>query len=144
MGIMCMQHVLSSDFKGSDLELGVVEAGQRFRMVGEDEIETHLTAISEQDMWVVQSIRQGLTKQRLRAEVKPQMGTTASYKPRQPAVQWPYRQGRRTDLPPVWFWLWLFLLACCGCASYLCPAPQRQPWRQRRQRRAFRVRYRRS
>lgn len=33
--IMCMQHVLSSDFKGSDLELGVVEAGQRFRMVGE-------------------------------------------------------------------------------------------------------------
>jgi len=48
--IMCMQHVLSSDFKGSDLELGVVEAGQRFRMVGEDEIETHLTAISEQDM----------------------------------------------------------------------------------------------
>uniref|UniRef100_A0A7S2SJC2 Proteasome subunit alpha type n=1 Tax=Rhizochromulina marina TaxID=1034831 RepID=A0A7S2SJC2_9STRA len=33
--IMCLQHVLSSDFKGSDLEVGLVVEGQRFRTLGE-------------------------------------------------------------------------------------------------------------
>mmetsp|Transcript_55606 Transcript_55606/g.126392 ORF Transcript_55606/g.126392 Transcript_55606/m.126392 type:complete len:176 (+) Transcript_55606:64-591(+) len=48
--IMCLQHVLSSDFKGSDLEVGFVTEGGRFRSLGEAEIEAHLTAISEKDM----------------------------------------------------------------------------------------------
>jgi len=42
--------ILSSDFKGSDLEVGVVTTGTRFRQLDEDEIEKHLTAISEKDM----------------------------------------------------------------------------------------------
>lgn len=49
LAIMCLQHCLSSDFKGSDLECGVVAAGSRFRTLGEDEIETHLAAISDRD-----------------------------------------------------------------------------------------------
>jgi hypothetical protein len=42
--------VLSSDFKGSDLEVGTVAVGGRFKTLKEDEIEAHLTAISEKDL----------------------------------------------------------------------------------------------
>jgi len=42
--------VLSSDFKGSDLEVGVTVEGERFKTLNEDQIEAHLTAISEKDM----------------------------------------------------------------------------------------------
>lgn len=50
MAIMCLQHILSSDFKGSDLEVGTVCEGGRFQILGDEEIERHLTAISEKDM----------------------------------------------------------------------------------------------
>jgi hypothetical protein len=42
--------VLSSDFKGSDLECGVIAEGQRFKQLNEAEIEAHLTRISEKDL----------------------------------------------------------------------------------------------
>mmetsp|Transcript_16643 Transcript_16643/g.21606 ORF Transcript_16643/g.21606 Transcript_16643/m.21606 type:complete len:245 (+) Transcript_16643:69-803(+) len=50
LAIMCLQHILSSDFKGSDLEVGTVAEGGRFQTLGDEEIERHLTAISEKDM----------------------------------------------------------------------------------------------
>lgn len=42
--------ILASDFKGSDLEVGVVVHGSRFKTLTDEEIEVHLTAISEKDM----------------------------------------------------------------------------------------------
>ena len=42
--------MLSSDFKGSDLEVGFVAEGQRFKQLSEVQIEAHLTRISEKDM----------------------------------------------------------------------------------------------
>ena len=50
LAIMALQHVMSSDFKGSDLECGAVGPDGKFRFVGEEEIEAHLTAISDRDM----------------------------------------------------------------------------------------------
>jgi len=47
MGITTMQYVLSTDFKSSEIEVGVVKAGGKFRKLTEAEVETRLTAISE-------------------------------------------------------------------------------------------------
>ncbi|KAG6594151.1 Proteasome subunit alpha type-6 [Phytophthora cinnamomi] len=47
--ITCLQSVLSADFRPNEIEVGVVVQGQRFRKLPEDEIEAHLTAISERD-----------------------------------------------------------------------------------------------
>ena len=47
MAIMSMQYVLSTDFKGSEIEVGVVTAGSKLRFLKEEEIEMRLNAISE-------------------------------------------------------------------------------------------------
>lgn len=47
--ITCLQSILSADFRPNEIEVGVVVQGQRFRKLTEDEIETHLTSISERD-----------------------------------------------------------------------------------------------
>jgi len=47
MAICAMQHVLSSDFKGSEIEIGVVTCGAKFRLLTEAQIEERLAAISE-------------------------------------------------------------------------------------------------
>lgn len=45
--ISAMQYVLSTDFKGSEIEIGVVSKGNKLRKLTEEEIEEHLNAISE-------------------------------------------------------------------------------------------------
>jgi 20S proteasome subunit alpha 1 len=47
--IMTLQTVLGADLKPNELEVGVISEGERFRCLGEDEIEEHLTAIAERD-----------------------------------------------------------------------------------------------
>lgn len=47
MAIMAMQYVLSTDFKGSEIEVAVVSKGKKFRVLGEDEIETRINSIME-------------------------------------------------------------------------------------------------
>ena len=44
-----LQHVLSADFKPTEIEVGVVEGTGNFRTLSEEEIETHLTAIAQRD-----------------------------------------------------------------------------------------------
>ena len=52
VNITCIipHQVLTSDFRGSDLEVGVVSDDGCFRVINEEAIEEHLTAISEKDM----------------------------------------------------------------------------------------------
>jgi 20S proteasome subunit alpha 1 len=47
IAIMTMQHILSSDFKGTEIEVGVVDNGGKFRVLTEQNIEERLHAISE-------------------------------------------------------------------------------------------------
>ena len=44
-----LQHVLSADFKPTEIEVGVVEGTNNFRTLSEEEIENHLTAIAQRD-----------------------------------------------------------------------------------------------
>uniref|UniRef100_A0A7S0BZ20 Proteasome alpha-type subunits domain-containing protein n=1 Tax=Proboscia inermis TaxID=420281 RepID=A0A7S0BZ20_9STRA len=48
--IMCLGSVLGSDFRGSEIEVGIVEGKSgKFRELTEDEIESHLNAIADDD-----------------------------------------------------------------------------------------------
>ena len=47
--IMELQAVLSTDFKATEIEVGVSEADQPFRTLTVEEIDEHLTAIAERD-----------------------------------------------------------------------------------------------
>lgn len=47
--IMELQQVLSSDFKASEIEVGVVVGEEPFRTLSEEEVDEHLTAIAERD-----------------------------------------------------------------------------------------------
>ena len=48
--VACLQTVLGEDLKAKELEVGIVTADDRkFRLLGADAIEEHLTAISERD-----------------------------------------------------------------------------------------------
>ncbi len=48
--IMCLGSVLGSDFRGSEIEVGVVEGVEgTFTVLTEDQIETHLNAIADTD-----------------------------------------------------------------------------------------------
>merc|ERR1712157_121672 len=45
--IMCLGSVLGSDFRGSEIEVGVVSGSSLFRLMTEEEIEEHLNAIAD-------------------------------------------------------------------------------------------------
>jgi hypothetical protein len=45
--IQCLQSV--TDFRGNEIEVGVVAGSGRFRTLNEQDIEDHLTAINEMD-----------------------------------------------------------------------------------------------
>jgi len=49
LAIATMQGVLSADFKAAEIEVAVVRAGERFRVLGDAEVEAHLNAIAERD-----------------------------------------------------------------------------------------------
>jgi 20S proteasome subunit alpha 1 len=49
LAISTMQSILTSDFKASEIEVGVVEKGQRFRVLSETEVDNHLSALAERD-----------------------------------------------------------------------------------------------
>lgn len=49
LAITTMQGILSSDFKASEIEIGLIAGAERFRVLSEAEVDAHLTAIAEKD-----------------------------------------------------------------------------------------------
>ena len=47
--IDCLQRVLEADMKPKDLEVAIVDAKGGYRILGEEEVDRHLTAIHEED-----------------------------------------------------------------------------------------------
>lgn len=47
MAIMAMQHVLASDFKGTEVEVGVIAQGKKYRVLSDAEVEVRVNAIQE-------------------------------------------------------------------------------------------------
>jgi len=50
VALSCLSHILSADFKPSELEIAVVTRQERkFRVLSEAEIDNYLTALAEKD-----------------------------------------------------------------------------------------------
>ena len=49
VAIATFQALLSADFKADEVEVGVAEAGKRFRVLAAAEVEAHLVALAERD-----------------------------------------------------------------------------------------------
>ena len=48
--IMCLQSALSTDFRGTEIEVGIVSGNGKFRTLGDEEIDSYLNSISERDI----------------------------------------------------------------------------------------------
>lgn len=50
VALSCLSTVLSADFKSSEVEIAIVSKDQpRFRVLDNEEVDTHLTALAEKD-----------------------------------------------------------------------------------------------
>ncbi|KAK2080478.1 Polyamine N-acetyltransferase 1 [Prototheca wickerhamii] len=49
LAITALQNVLAEDLKASDMEIGLAEGEGVFRVLSDEEVDTHIVAISEQD-----------------------------------------------------------------------------------------------
>lgn len=47
LAISAMQYVLSTDFKSTEIEVGLISVGEKFRVLKEEEIEERLNSIAE-------------------------------------------------------------------------------------------------